>query len=111
MNQSASEEASFESSDWPEIFANAFTASSCALCPRRSGEKYRCRNEARLVKGEFLAVLLVPGLEFGRRGLVSGGHVLGQELHLLCHAALDDGIVLVEAHGRCLRGRGPLRGL
>jgi hypothetical protein len=29
---------------------------------------------------------------------VRGGHVLGEELHLLRHAALDDLVVLVEAH-------------
>src|SRR6516225_7879538 len=53
MKRSASEEASFESSGWPEIFANAFTASSRALWPRLSGEKYRCRNEARLGRANF----------------------------------------------------------
>jgi hypothetical protein len=47
---------------------------------------------------EFRAVLLEPCLELGRRRLARGGHVLGQELHLLRHAALDDLVVLVEAH-------------
>src|SRR5206468_7905307 len=37
--------------------------------------------------GELIAVLLIPGLEFGCRGLVSGGHILGQELHFLRHTA------------------------
>ena len=31
---------------------------------------------------------------------MSGGHILGEELHLLRHAALHDGVVFVEAHGQ-----------
>src|SRR4030095_12259748 len=44
------------------------------------------------------AVLLVPGPELRGGGLARGGHVLGQELHLLRHAAPNDLVVLVEAH-------------
>ena len=47
---------------------------------------------------ELGAVLLEPALELGRRRLARSGHVLGQELHFLRHAALDDLVVLVEAH-------------
>ena len=36
------------------------------------------------------------------RGLVSVGYVLGKELHLLRHAALDDDVVLIEFHGQGL---------
>jgi len=51
---------------------------------------------------EVGAVLLKPALEFIRGRLASGGHILGEEFHLLCHAALDDLIVLVEPHGQRL---------
>ena len=40
----------------------------------------------------------IPGLEFGRRRLVSRGDILGEKPHLLRHPAPDDGVVLVEAH-------------
>ena len=32
-----------------------------------------------------------------RVGLAQGGHILGEKLHLLRHAALHDGVVLVQA--------------
>ena len=41
---------------------------------------------------------------------MSGGHIFGEELHLLRHAALHDGVVFIEAHGQAPRDRGPLRG-
>ena len=47
---------------------------------------------------ELVTVLLVPALELGSGRLARGGHVLGQELQLLRHAALDDGVVLVQSH-------------
>src|SRR5271165_2168943 len=47
---------------------------------------------------EVGTVLLEPALEFISGRLASGGHVLGEELHFLGHPALDDLIVLVEAH-------------
>ena len=34
---------------------------------------------------------------------MSGGHILGEELHLLRHAALYDGVVLIETHGQASR--------
>ena len=48
--------------------------------------------------GELGAVRLEPALQLVGRRLARRGHVLGQELHLLRHAALDDLVVLVEAH-------------
>ena len=42
--------------------------------------------------------------------LVRIGDVLGEELHLLRHPPLDDGVVLVEARARGPRGRGSPRG-
>jgi hypothetical protein len=49
---------------------------------------------------ELVPVLVEPHLELGGGGLVSSGDVLGEELHLLRHAALDDGVVLVQTHGQ-----------
>ena len=43
-----------------------------------------------------------PRFEFRSRGLVSVGYVLSKELHLLRHAALDDVVILIEAHGQRL---------
>ena len=51
---------------------------------------------------EFIPVLFEPGFEFRGRGLVSVGHILGEKLHLLGHAALDNVVFLVEAHGKRL---------
>ena len=98
MNGSASEPAIFASTGWPASFASACCASSRARGPRRSGAKYRCR---KLNRGGCanLALFFSNQLsELGGRRLARGGHVLGQELHLLRHAALDDLVVLVEAH-------------
>ena len=33
---------------------------------------------------------------------MSGGHIFGEELHLLRHAALHDGVVFIETHGQRL---------
>ena len=49
-------------------------------------------------KGEFVGIGGVPVLEFRITGFVGGRHVLCQELQLLGHAPLDDGVVLVQAH-------------
>src|SRR5262249_55485783 len=46
---------------------------------------------------ERIAVLLIPALELILRRFVRGGDVLGEELHLLRHPALDDGVSLVES--------------
>ena len=51
---------------------------------------------------ELVGILLEPGLELGRCRLARGRDVLGDELHLLRHAALHDGVVLVEAHREAL---------
>ena len=51
---------------------------------------------------KFLRILRVPIFEFLSAGLVCGRYVLGEELHLLRHAALDDGVVLIEAHRQSL---------
>src|SRR5208283_392524 len=53
-------------------------------------------------QGELIAVLLEPSLELRGRRLVRRGHVFGEELHLLRHAALHDGVVFIEAHGQRL---------
>ena len=47
---------------------------------------------------ELVPVLLVPARKLGGRRFVRRSDVLGDELHLLRHPALDDGVVLVEAH-------------
>src|SRR5262249_49194319 len=52
--------------------------------------------EARRLR-ERIAVLLIPALELVLRRLVRSSDVLGQELHLLRHPALDDGVPLVES--------------
>ena len=98
MNGSASEPAIFASSGWPASFASAARASSRARAPRRSGEKYRCRKLNRGGCANLALFFSNQLLELGRRRLARGGNVLGQELHLLRHAALDDLVVLVEAH-------------
>ena len=46
---------------------------------------------------ELVAVRLEPCPELLGRRLARGGDVLGEELHLLRHAALDDRVVLVES--------------
>jgi len=53
-------------------------------------------------QSEPVAVLVEPGFEFCSGWLVSGGHIFGEELHLLRHAALHDGVVFIEAHGQRL---------
>ena len=47
---------------------------------------------------ELGTILLEPALELGRFRLARSGHVLGEELQLLRHAALHDGVVLVQSH-------------
>jgi hypothetical protein len=47
---------------------------------------------------ELVSVLLVPGLEFFGRRLARRRDILGEELHLLRHAALHDRVLLVETH-------------
>ena len=83
---------------WPASFASACSASSRARAPRRSGEKYRCRKLSRGGCANLAWFFSNQLSEFVRRRLARGGHVLGQELHLLRHAALDDLVVLVETH-------------
>ena len=46
---------------------------------------------------EARRILLEPGLEFLAVGFTQGGKILGKKLHLLRHAALDNGVVLVQA--------------
>ena len=47
---------------------------------------------------ELLGVLVEPGFELRCRWLVRSSDVFGEELHLLRHAALHDGVVFVESH-------------
>ena len=53
-------------------------------------------------QGELVAVFLEPGFELRGGWLVSSGHIFGEELHLLRHAALDDGVVFIQTHGQRL---------
>ena len=98
MNGSASERAIFASTGWPASFASACSASPRARGAAPVGREVQMPEAQPGRLREFGAVLLEPALELGGRRLARGGHVLGQELHLLRHAALDDLVVLVEAH-------------
>ena len=52
-------------------------------------------------KRKATRILREPGSEFGIAGILQGGNVFCQEIHLLRQAALDDLVVLVEpkSHG------------
>ena len=90
--------ATFASWGWPASFASAFAASSRARCaaPIRREIEMAKAHPAGLC--ELGVVLFEPAPELRRVRLARGGHVLGEELQLLRHAALDDGVVLVEPH-------------
>ena len=98
MNGSASELAIFASTGWPASLASACCASSRARAPRRSGEKYRCRKLSRGGCANLAWFCSNQLMSSAVRRLARCRHVLGQELHLLRHAALDDLVVLVQAH-------------
>src|SRR5262245_7946569 len=68
-----------------------------ARAPRRSGEKYRCRNETPHGFRELLPVVPEPGPEFVRRGVAQRRQVFDEKRHLLREPPPDDGVVLVEA--------------
>ena len=98
MKGSASAAAAWVSTGWPASRASACCASSRARAPRRSGEKYRCRRLRRGGCANLALFVSNQRLQLVGRRLARRGHVLGQELHLLRHAALDDLVVLVQAH-------------
>ncbi len=70
--------------------------------PRLSGEKYRWRKETRGGAWNLSAFFSNQALSSADVGYARGRDVLGDELHLLRHAALHDGVVLVEAHREAL---------
>ena len=111
MNGSDSPSSSGASSGLPASLRSASMASSRARAPRRSGEKYRWRNVTRLGSGKTLRVLREPAPQLVVRRLAQRRCVLHDELHLLRQAALDDGVVLVEAQRHRLAGENLLADL
>ena len=98
MNGSAIDAASFESCGWPASFVSAFAASLTRTGSTTVRREVQVAEAHPIGLRERGAVLRVPGLELGPVGLARRADIFCQELHLLRHAALDDRVVLVEAH-------------
>ena len=46
---------------------------------------------------EAIGIMLKPGLQVRRTRLVNSGKIGREEIHFLCHAALDDFVVAIES--------------
>jgi hypothetical protein len=99
MNASARLVARIESSGCP----GEFRQRGCCIVTRALSAAIRreiemAKTDARRQR-EVVAVRLEPCPKLFARRLARGGNVLGEELHLLRHAAFDNGVVLVESKG------------
>ena len=68
-------------------------------CPALVGAEKDLPESAAFGQVVFFGMLVEPRLHLGLRGLVGSCAVLDEEFEFLAHAAADDGVVGVDAHG------------